>query len=106
MNYRHQADACHAYQIMLKSGVKAENIILMMQDCQLLAAVCCTSHEPPEFKCLGGSIIKGVGLAGLGKSDLGKSDLGRRSDRMMLQNLRKIPSPASSSTSRATTPQM
>ena len=32
MNYRHQADACHAYQIMLKSGVKAENIILMMQD--------------------------------------------------------------------------
>ena len=102
MNYRHQADACHAYQIMLKSGVKAENIILMMQDCQLLAAVCCsTSHQiPPEFKCLGGSIIKGVGLAGLGKSDLGKSD------RMMLQNLRKIPSPASSSTSRATTPQM
>ena len=100
MNYRHQADACHAYQIMLKSGVKAENIILMMQDSQLLAAVCCTSHEPPEFKCLGGNIIKGVGLAGLGKSDLGKSD------RMMLQNLRKIPSPASSSTSRATTPQM
>ena len=32
MNYRHQADACHAYQIMLKSGVKPENIILMMQD--------------------------------------------------------------------------
>ena len=31
-NYRHQADACHAYQIMLKSGVPAENIILMMQD--------------------------------------------------------------------------
>lgn len=33
MNYRHQADACHAYQIMLKSGVPAANIILMMQDC-------------------------------------------------------------------------
>ncbi|CAK8988586.1 unnamed protein product [Durusdinium trenchii] len=32
MNYRHQADACHAYQIMLKSGVPAANIILMMQD--------------------------------------------------------------------------
>ena len=31
-NYRHQADACHAYQIMLKSGVPAENIILMMQE--------------------------------------------------------------------------
>ena len=32
MNYRHQADACHAYQIMLQSGVPADNIILMMQD--------------------------------------------------------------------------
>ncbi|CAE7241244.1 Lgmn, partial [Symbiodinium sp. CCMP2592] len=32
MNYRHQADACHAYHLMLKSGVPADNIILMMQD--------------------------------------------------------------------------
>ena len=32
MNYRHQADACHAYQLMLQSGVPADNIILMMQD--------------------------------------------------------------------------
>jgi len=31
-NYRHQADACHAYQIMRKSGIPADNIILMMQD--------------------------------------------------------------------------
>lgn len=31
-NYRHQADACHAYQIMKKSGVPESNIILMMQD--------------------------------------------------------------------------
>eukprot|EP00439_Symbiodinium_sp_Y106_P074603 s75_g14.t1 len=31
-NYRHQADACHAYHLMLKSGVPADNIILMMQD--------------------------------------------------------------------------
>ena len=31
-NYRHQADACHAYQLMLKSGIPADNIILMMQD--------------------------------------------------------------------------
>lgn len=31
-NYRHQADACHAYHVMLDSGIKAENIILMMQD--------------------------------------------------------------------------
>ena len=32
MNYRHQADACHAYHLMVQSGVPAENIILMMQD--------------------------------------------------------------------------
>jgi len=31
-NYRHQADACHAYQIMRRSGIPAQNIILMMQD--------------------------------------------------------------------------
>jgi len=31
-NYRHQADACHAYQVMKKSGIPEENIILMMQD--------------------------------------------------------------------------
>jgi legumain len=31
-NYRHQADACHAYQVLLKQGVPAEQIILMMQD--------------------------------------------------------------------------
>lgn len=32
MNYRHQADACHAYQILSKSGIAADHIILMMQD--------------------------------------------------------------------------
>eukprot|EP01060_Flectonema_neradi_P014300 TRINITY_DN20_c0_g1_i6.p1 TRINITY_DN20_c0_g1~~TRINITY_DN20_c0_g1_i6.p1 ORF type:complete len:413 (+),score=132.64 TRINITY_DN20_c0_g1_i6:59-1297(+) len=32
MNYRHQADACHAYQILSKGGVPKENIILMMYD--------------------------------------------------------------------------
>jgi legumain len=31
-NYRHQADGCHAYQLMLQSGIPASNIILMMQD--------------------------------------------------------------------------
>jgi glycosylphosphatidylinositol transamidase (GPIT) subunit GPI8 len=31
-NYRHQSDACHAYQIMKRTGVPEENIILMMQD--------------------------------------------------------------------------
>lgn len=31
-NYRHQADACHAYHVMLKNGVPADNIILMMED--------------------------------------------------------------------------
>jgi legumain len=32
MNYRHQADACHAYHQLVSSGVPKENIILMMQD--------------------------------------------------------------------------
>lgn len=31
-NYRHQADACHAYQLMVKRGIPAEQIILMMAD--------------------------------------------------------------------------
>jgi len=31
-NYRHQADACHAYQIMKRSGIPEDHIILMMQD--------------------------------------------------------------------------
>jgi len=31
-NYRHQADACHAYQIVKKGGVPPEQIILMMED--------------------------------------------------------------------------
>eukprot|EP00929_Paragymnodinium_shiwhaense_P005811 TRINITY_DN1081_c0_g4_i1.p2 TRINITY_DN1081_c0_g4~~TRINITY_DN1081_c0_g4_i1.p2 ORF type:complete len:463 (+),score=162.86 TRINITY_DN1081_c0_g4_i1:90-1478(+) len=32
MNYRHQADACHAYHTLINAGVPAEQIILMMQD--------------------------------------------------------------------------
>ncbi|PKA61188.1 Vacuolar-processing enzyme gamma-isozyme [Apostasia shenzhenica] len=31
-NYRHQADICHAYQIMKKGGLKDENIIVFMYD--------------------------------------------------------------------------
>lgn len=31
-NYRHQADACHAYQILHKHGIPEENIIVMMYD--------------------------------------------------------------------------
>jgi legumain len=31
-NYRHQADACHAYQIVRQNGIPPENIIMMMQD--------------------------------------------------------------------------
>lgn len=31
-NYRHQADACHAYQVARKGGVPADQIILMMED--------------------------------------------------------------------------
>eukprot|EP00929_Paragymnodinium_shiwhaense_P005808 TRINITY_DN1081_c0_g3_i1.p1 TRINITY_DN1081_c0_g3~~TRINITY_DN1081_c0_g3_i1.p1 ORF type:complete len:479 (+),score=128.69 TRINITY_DN1081_c0_g3_i1:58-1437(+) len=32
MNYRHQADACHAYHVLINAGVPAEQIITMMQD--------------------------------------------------------------------------
>nr|ABO26629.1 legumain [Haliotis discus discus] len=31
-NYRHQADACHAYQILRKNGIPEERIITMMYD--------------------------------------------------------------------------
>ncbi|XP_077210656.1 vacuolar-processing enzyme-like [Tasmannia lanceolata] len=31
-NYRHQADVCHAYQIMKQGGLKDENIIVFMYD--------------------------------------------------------------------------
>ncbi|KAD3641213.1 hypothetical protein R6Q59_003837 [Mikania micrantha] len=31
-NYRHQADVCHAYQILKRRGIKDENIIMFMYD--------------------------------------------------------------------------
>ncbi|GFP80184.1 vacuolar-processing enzyme gamma-isozyme [Phtheirospermum japonicum] len=31
-NYRHQADVCHAYQLLRKGGLKDENIIIFMSD--------------------------------------------------------------------------
>ncbi|GAB4854406.1 hypothetical protein Ancab_022992 [Ancistrocladus abbreviatus] len=31
-NYRHQANVCHAYQILKKGGLKEENIIVFMYD--------------------------------------------------------------------------
>ncbi|KAH0880161.1 hypothetical protein HID58_067555 [Brassica napus] len=31
-NYRHQADICHAYQVLRKGGLKDENIIVFMYD--------------------------------------------------------------------------
>ncbi|CAG7732747.1 unnamed protein product [Allacma fusca] len=31
-NYRHQADVCHAYQILRRNGIPPENIIVMMYD--------------------------------------------------------------------------
>ncbi|XP_072983444.1 asparaginyl endopeptidase Rep2 [Typha latifolia] len=31
-NYRHQADVCHAYQILRKGGLKEENIVVFMHD--------------------------------------------------------------------------
>jgi len=32
VNYRHQADACHAYHVLLNGGMPAENIIVMSYD--------------------------------------------------------------------------
>ncbi|KAL8166511.1 hypothetical protein V2J09_008010 [Rumex salicifolius] len=32
INYRHQSDICHAYQILKKGGLKDENIIVLMYD--------------------------------------------------------------------------
>jgi legumain len=31
-NYRHQADVCHAYQVLHKHGIPDSNIIVMMYD--------------------------------------------------------------------------
>ncbi|RWW59261.1 hypothetical protein BHE74_00033820 [Ensete ventricosum] len=31
-NYRHQADVCHAYQVLKKGGLQDENIIVFMYD--------------------------------------------------------------------------
>eukprot|EP00258_Populus_trichocarpa_P003384 XP_002304429.3 vacuolar-processing enzyme [Populus trichocarpa] len=31
-NYRHQADVCHAYQLLRKGGIKEENIVVFMYD--------------------------------------------------------------------------
>lgn len=31
-NYRHQADVCHAYQILHNNGIPDSNIIVMMYD--------------------------------------------------------------------------
>ena len=31
-NYRHQADVCHAYHVVLKKGIPASNIIVMAYD--------------------------------------------------------------------------
>ncbi|KAE8717225.1 Vacuolar-processing enzyme [Hibiscus syriacus] len=31
-NYRHQADVCHAYQVLRKGGLKEENVVVFMYD--------------------------------------------------------------------------
>jgi legumain len=42
-NYRHQADVCHAYQILREGGLNDENIIVMMYD------DIATNRENPSF---------------------------------------------------------
>ena len=32
INYRHQADVCHAYQVLHQHGVKDDHIVVMMMD--------------------------------------------------------------------------
>jgi legumain len=32
VNYRHQADVCHAYQILHKNNISDSNIVVMMYD--------------------------------------------------------------------------
>lgn len=32
VNYRHQADVCHAYQVLHKHGIPDSNIVVMMYD--------------------------------------------------------------------------
>jgi hypothetical protein len=41
-NYRHQADACHAYQIVKKNGIPEERIIIMVT----------TKQTNTDTKCL------------------------------------------------------
>ncbi|EFJ45532.1 vacuolar processing enzyme, partial [Volvox carteri f. nagariensis] len=31
-NYRHQADVCHAYQVLLRGGLRPAHIVVMMYD--------------------------------------------------------------------------
>ena len=40
-NYRHQADACHAYKIAIKNGIPEKNVILFLVD------DVANSHENP-----------------------------------------------------------
>ncbi|GAB4854417.1 hypothetical protein Ancab_023003 [Ancistrocladus abbreviatus] len=58
-NYRHQADVCHAYQILKKGGLKDENIIVFMYD------DIASNEENPRLGVIinnprGGNVYQGV----------------------------------------------
>ncbi|KAI4369722.1 hypothetical protein MLD38_018136 [Melastoma candidum] len=66
-NFRHQADVCHAYQILKKNGMKDENIIVFMYD------DIANNEENPTPGIIinkpgGGDVYKGVPKDYTGKS--------------------------------------
>ncbi|KAK9806827.1 hypothetical protein WJX72_004028 [[Myrmecia] bisecta] len=60
-NYRHQADVCHAYQILKQGGLNDDNIIVMMEDD--IANNAMNPHPGKIFNRPGGpDVYKGVPL--------------------------------------------
>ncbi|KAF4404584.1 hypothetical protein G4B88_005970 [Cannabis sativa] len=69
-NYRHQADVCHAYQILKKSGMKDENIIMIYEQLYAndLNDILKKKHEANGYKslvfyleaCESGSMFQGL----------------------------------------------
>ncbi|XP_057524188.1 vacuolar-processing enzyme-like [Amaranthus tricolor] len=66
-NYRHQADICHAYQILKRGGLKDENIIVFMYD-----DIAYNEENPRKGIIInnpkGGDVYKGVPKDYTGKS--------------------------------------
>ena len=65
-NYRHQADVCHAYQVLHRHGIPDKNIIVMMYD-----DIANNENNPTEGVIInkpgGKDVYKGVPKAYIGK---------------------------------------